>query len=238
MPRQLSFDLPVITAHGRDDFFVSAANAAAVAMIEGWADWPARKLALVGPAGSGKTHLVHVWSGLSGARIVRATDLPDQDIAELATGPVAVEDCCAIAGQRDLEEALFHLHNLCLAEGYSLLLTARTAPNYWPLSLPDLASRVQATPTVTLHPPDDALLSAVLMKLFHDRQISPTPDLVPFLTRRIDRSFEAAHDIVSALDAAALDAGRAINRTLARELLDKRTEDGQTPSSSCNTGHG
>lgn len=232
MARQLSFDLPVKTAHGREDFFVSAANAEAVRLIEGYKGWPARKLVLVGPAGAGKTHLAHVWAGLSGARIIEAADLPNEDIPALATGCIAVENCGAIAGNRTAEEALFHLHNLIFAEGHSLLLTARQAPNYWQLGLPDLASRMQAATVATLRSPDDALLSAVLTKLFQDRQISPAPDVVPYLTRRIDRRFEAAREIVAALDAAALEHGRAITARLAGEVLDKIGTKGQTPSSS------
>lgn len=221
MPRQLSFRLPARPALGREDFFVSPANAQAVAMIEGWQGWPARKLTLIGAPGSGKTHLVHVWAELSGARIVTAEVLAEADIPDLASGSVAVEDADSIEAEPVAEEALFHLHNLVLAEGHSLLITARTPPNRWPLALPDLASRMQAMPTVTLRPPDDSLLAAVMMKLMADRQLSPSPGTIPYLVRRIDRSFEAAHDIVERLDALALDTGRPITRSLAAMLLDK-----------------
>ncbi len=221
MAEQLSFDLPVKTAHGRDDFFVSSANANAVAMIDSWADWPARKLVLYGPPGAGKTHLAHVWSDLSGGRIVTARDLPRADIPALARAPVAVEDCDRIAGDPPAETALFHLHNLVLAEGHSLLLTARAAPNHWALTLPDLASRMQGTPAVELDLPDDLLLTAVLAKLFDDRQLTPAPDVIDFLLRRIDRSFEAARRVVAQLDAAALSRKRALTRPFVREVLDK-----------------
>ena len=223
MTRQLSFDLPAREARGREDFFVSAANAAAVAMIEGWQGWPARKLALTGPSGAGKTHLAHVWAGLSGARIIPARGLAAADIPALAPGPIAIEDCDAIAGDRPAEEALFHLHNLALAEGQSLLFTAGAAPNHWPMTLPDLASRMQATPTVQIAPPDDALLAAVMMKLFADRQLSPSPATLPFLVRRIDRSFAAARDIVALLDTASLELRRPITQSLARDVLDDST---------------
>jgi len=221
MPRQLSFDLPVREALGRGDFFVSPANAAAVAMIEGWQGWPGRKLVLAGPKGAGKTHLAHVWAAQSGAAIVPARDLARADIPALATAPVAVEDCDAIAGDTGCETALFHLHNLCLAEGRALLFTAQAPPNRWPLALPDLASRMQGTPLARIAPPDDGLLAAVLTKLFADRQLAPTPPTVPYLVRRIDRSFAAAREIVERLDTAALDRGRPITPALAREVLDK-----------------
>ena len=221
MPQQLSFNLPAITALGREDFFVSPANAAAVAMVEAWQNWPARKLALIGPASSGKTHLVHVWATLANAQIVAAASLARADIPALAMGNVAVEDVAGIAGIAKAEAALFHLHNLTLAEGNSLLLTASRPPNFWQLRLPDLASRMSATPIATLAPPDDSLLIAVLIKLFTDRQLAPTPETIPYLTRRIDRSFIAARQIVDRLDAASLETGRAINRALAAEVLDK-----------------
>lgn len=221
MSRQLSFDLPAIPARGRDDFFVSEGNATAVALIEGWQDWPARKLILSGPEGAGKTHLVHVWAALAGARVVPAQALTEGAVPDLAAGHVAVEDADRIGGGTEAEAALFHLHNLALAEGHSLLITARGAPSGWGLALPDLASRMQATQTCRLGPPDDALLAAVMMKQFADRQILPAPGTIPYLVRRIDRSFGAAQRTVQALDALALDTGREVNRALATRLLDK-----------------
>ncbi|WP_322865444.1 DnaA ATPase domain-containing protein [Aquicoccus sp. G2-2] len=220
MPRQLAFDLPALTALGREDFFVSPANAHAVTMVETWHTWPSRKLALIGPSGAGKTHLAHVWAGLAEARIIAASALPRLDIPDLAQSNIAIEDVPMIAGQADAEVALFHLHNLALAEGHSLLMTAHTAPSRWGLVLPDLKSRVEGTTPVTLEPPDDALLCAVLMKLFADRQLSPTPETIPYLTRRIDRSFDTARRTVAALDAAALEGGREITRKLAADVLD------------------
>lgn len=220
MARQLSFDLPAHPALGRGDFFVSGPNAAATAMVEGWQDWPARKLVLCGPEGAGKTHLVHVWAALSGARILDAADLAQADIPTLASAPLAVEDADRITGPA-AQEALFHLHNLTLAEGHSLLITARTPPSRWPLTLPDLASRMEGTPTIALEPPDDALLAAVIMKQLADRQIVPSPGTIPYLARRMPRSFAAARDIVAALDREALARGRPVTRALAAEILDK-----------------
>ena len=221
MAHQLSFDLPAREARAREDFFVSPANAEAVAMIEGWPDWPGHRLVLAGPEGAGKTHLAHVWAALSGASILPARALAGADIPALASAPVAIEDCHAVAGDAAAETALFHLYNLCLAEGHSLLFTALTPANRWRLSLPDLASRMQGAPLARIAPPDDALLAAVLMKLFADRQIVPTPPTIPYLVRRIDRSFKAARAVVERLDAAALARGRPITPALARNLLDK-----------------
>lgn len=221
MAEQLGFHLPGITALGRDDFLVAPSNAVAVAMIENWQSWTNGKLALAGPEGAGKTHLAHVWAALCGAEVVAACDLPRRDIADLAKSAVAVEDVHQIAGVVDAETALFHLHNLILAENQPLLLTGRNEPATWGLKLPDLASRMAGSQTAVLSQPDDSLLAAVLAKLFNDRQIMPKPDVIPYLVPRIDRSFSAAQDIVAVLDAASLAEQRPLTRKLAAAVLDK-----------------
>jgi len=226
MPQQLSLDLPAKTALGRGDFFVSPSNAIAVAMIDNANDWPQRKLLLNGPDGAGKTHLTHVWAEQNNARIIAARDLAQTDIPDLASGPIAVEDVPEIAGDDAAQAALFHLHNLVLAQGHALLMTGRGAPRGWALSLPDLQSRVEGTQCITLPPPDDALLSAVLAKLFHDRQITPRPDVIPYLVLQIDRSFAAAAKIVDLLDQTALAEKRNVSRALAVRLLGESRETG------------
>ncbi len=218
--RQLCFTLPVRQALGREDFFVSEANAAAVGMIENWQGWTGSKLILTGPIGSGKTHLAHVWAGLADARIIAASDLSAADIPALATGNLSVENADRIAGDTAAENALFHLHNLALAEGHALLITARAAPRHWGLGLADLASRMQGTGLVAMQAPDDDLLAAIIMKLFADRQLSPTPETIPFMIRRMPRTFEAAHHAVTMLDKTAMQNRHAINRTLARKVLE------------------
>ncbi|WP_050929368.1 DnaA ATPase domain-containing protein [Aestuariivita boseongensis] len=219
MAEQLSFDLPGKTALGREDFFVAPSNALAVAMVEDSRNWPSRKLVLTGPAGSGKTHLAHVWAAQSGARIVTAADLAGQDIPALAQTSVVVEDVPRIAGDTTAQDALFHLHNLVLANGHALLMTGQGTPRHWALSLPDLQSRVEGTQAATLETPDDALLAAVLAKLFADRQITPRPDVIPYVVARMERSFEAAQRLVADLDRAAMAEGRSVTRRLASQLL-------------------
>jgi chromosomal replication initiation ATPase DnaA len=221
MPEQLTFRLPARPALGRGDFFVSPANAAAVDLVSREAAWPMGKLALVGPEGSGKTHLAQVWATETAARVVAAADLRGADLPALAGGGrVAVEDMDRAASEPDAEEALFHLHNLLLAAEGRLLLTGRMPPAQWQVRLPDLRSRLAATATIALDAPDDALLAAVLVKLFADRQITVAPPLVAYLLPRIDRSFASAHAIVDRLDRAALAEGRAVTRALAQRLLD------------------
>jgi len=213
--RQLAFALPNSEAMTREDFFVAPSNALALQTVEGWQDWPGRKLLLIGPEGAGKSHLAHVWAALSGAVIVAGPDLARTDVAALAGKPVAVEDADRIG---PAEAQLFHLHNLATS-GAALLLTARTPPRDWGLGLPDLISRMQATQIARLEAPDDALLSAVLVKLFADRQVAVPSNLIPYLISRMPRSIGAARALVADLDARALAAGRPITRALAGEVL-------------------
>ncbi|PRX34981.1 dnaA protein [Meinhardsimonia xiamenensis] len=221
MTRQLPLPLPSRTSLGRGDFFVSAANAEALAALDGWRDWPDARLALVGPEGAGKSHLVAVWAQETGARVLAWEALDTAAIAgEIGESrPIALEDADRLAGDAEGERALFHLLNLCREARRPLLLTARRAPAHWPATLPDLASRLQAMSVARLAPPDDALLAAVLVKLFADRQIRVGPELVTWLARRIDRSFAAAQAAVAALDAVALAEKRPVTRALAARVL-------------------
>jgi len=222
---QLTFVLPSQPALERGDYFISSSNAAVVDVIQTWHDWPQGKLVLVGPAGSGKTHLAHVWAALTGAAIVPAAGLAQAPVELLADGALAVEDVECIAGDAAAEQALFHLHNLALANGRPLLLSAATPPMRWGLRLPDLASRMQGTAIATVQPPDDALLAAVLVKQFGDRQLLVGPKVIDWLTRNMDRSFAAAAQIVAALDAASLAQSRAVTQPLAASVLDKLRQD-------------
>lgn len=221
MATQLGLDLPVRTARGRDDFLVAPSNAMAVAMIENWRNWSGAKMVLTGPEGAGKTHLTHVWADAAQATIVDAAKLATQDVPSLAQSNVAVEDVNRIAANSDAQTALFHLHNLVLAEGHSLLLTGTGAVAYWGITLPDLKSRMQGALEASIDAPDDALLSTLLVKLLADRQMMPPPDLIPYLLKRMDRSFAAANHIVSQLDRESLARKRPITRALAALVLDK-----------------
>jgi len=221
MPEQLGFDMPSDPALSRADFLVTPANAMALDTIEDTANWPGKKLVLTGPEGAGKTHLVHIWASLTQARVVAARDLTEATVPDLSTAPVAVEDVPDIAKDANAQTALFHLHNLVLAEGQALLMTGRGTPAHWGLELPDLISRIAGAQMVELKPPDDALLAAVLAKLFADRQLTPKADLIPFLLARMDRSFAAARAVVDHLDAASLAQQKPLTRSFAAGLLDK-----------------
>jgi chromosomal replication initiation ATPase DnaA len=216
-PRQLTLALGHAERLTREDFFVGASNAAALALVERWPDWPNRTLALVGPEGAGKSHLAAIWAELAGARLMSARSLGAADLlAELATGALVVED---LAEGRCDERALFHLLNLVHEEDAFLLLTARSAPVVWQIALPDLASRLRAVPSATLAQPDDTLLRAVLLKLFADRQLKVDESLVGYLVSRIGRSIPAARAAVERLDREALRLKRPVTRALAAELM-------------------
>ena len=221
MSRQLTFDLGARAGFGRADFFPSAANALALAAVDRWQDWPQRKLLVIGPAGSGKTHLVHLWAAEAGAALAHGSSVAGM-VQDWPQGrSLAVDDAAAVAGDAVAETALFHLHNRIVDHGGWLLLTARLPLRDWGLTLPDLSSRIAAADVARLEPPDDALLSAVLVKLFADRQIAVAPTLIPYLVTRMERSVAAAGDLVARLDAAALATKGPVTRALAAELLDR-----------------
>lgn len=221
MAQQLTFDLPARTSRERGDFYVTDSNAVAMAAVEGWAEWPSRKMVITGPAGAGKSHLARVWCDLSGAKLIDAQLLTTIEPGDYAGAHVVVEDADRIAGDDEAEATLFHLHNLVLAEGGSLLLTSRAAPSRWGLALPDLASRMEATPVVSLEAPDETLIAALIVKLFDDRQIAAPPSVVNYLAPRLPRSLKDVADMVAALDAMSLTEGRAVSRRMAQALLDK-----------------
>lgn len=216
--RQLALDLPGRAAQGREDFFVAPSNALAVAKIDQWPRWSPTKLVVTGPPGSGKSHLAAVWATASGAQIVAADAVTSVDLNN-PPNAIAIEDAHGIAGDVVLQEALFHLHNAVVAAKGSLLITGRGSIASWGLTLPDLKSRLDAADAAELHLPDDTLLSAVLVKLFDDRQLIVTPDLISYLVSRIDRSFIEAETIVRKLDHAALSLRRRVTRALAVEIL-------------------
>ena len=216
LPRQLAFALPHAESFAREDFLSGASNAAALRLIEQWPDWPDSVLALAGPEGAGKSHLAAIWAEIAGARRVSARTLGKTDLlAELATAALVVED----AGDGFDERALFHLINLVRQEKAYLLITARTAPATWRAALADLSSRLRAIPVVTLDPPDDALLRAVMVKLFADRQLAVDESLIGYLAARIERSFAGARAAVDDLDREALRQKRPVTRALAAELM-------------------
>jgi chromosomal replication initiation ATPase DnaA len=221
-PRQLALDLPHSESLTRDNFLEGPSNAAALALIERWPDWPHRVMWLAGPEGAGKSHLAAIWADRTGAARTTAAALHEGLLPGLLAGvAVVVEDLDA--GTID-QPSLFHLLNLVREHGTFLLLTARQPPTHLAISLPDLGSRLRAIPVVALGPPDDQLFLALLVKFCADRQMSVDAALVNYLASRIERSAAAARAAVAALDAEALRQRRPVTRALAAEVL--RDQDG------------
>ena len=216
LPQQQTFDWGVRPALGREDFLVAPCNRAAVAWLDRWPDWPGPALVIHGPPGSGKSHLGEVWRRRNGADIVPAARLSDAAADAGHAASALVVD--GLDGPVE-ERALLHTYNGIAERGGHLLLTARTPPAHWPLALPDLASRLRLAPAAALGLPDDALLGALMLKLFADRQIAVAPEVPAYVVPRIERTFEAVARLVERLDRAALAEGRPITVPLVRMVL-------------------
>lgn len=219
MAQQIPFNLVHRPALGREDFLVSQSNAEAVAWIDRWPDWPGSSLVIYGSASSGKTHLLHVWKEKSGACFF---DPFKDDPGKVVGKTFFIDDAEKIAGDKYAETNVFHLFNAVKEAGGHLLLAGQAPPSRWMIATPDLSSRLLALPAVELKLPDEALLSAVLVKQFSDRQIVVGHDVIAFLVARMERSFVEAGSLVQTLDALALSEKRKITLPFVREILAKK----------------
>jgi chromosomal replication initiation ATPase DnaA len=216
-PRQLALALPHAESLARENFLEGPANADGIALIDAWPEWPSRTMLMVGPEGSGKSHLAAIWAEQAGARSTTAHLLTVADVpGALATGALVIED---LRTRQFDERALFHLLNLAREDEAYVLITARTPPLTFEIELRDLRSRLRALPVVTLLEPDDQLFRALIVKYCADRQMAVDEAVVGYLTSRIDRSYSAARRAVALLDTEALRQGRPVTRALAAELL-------------------
>lgn len=215
--RQLALEWPHATSFARDDFLAAPENADALRLIDLWPHWTSSTMLLVGPKGSGKSHLGAIWTQFSRAGAVRGDALAGADLVGLASCPaLLIDDVDRVDGA---EAELFHLLNLLKEHGASALLTASRAPDAWGLKTPDLLSRLRLAPIVRLGEPDLELMRAVLFKLFSDRQLAVDPPVVNYLVLRLERSLDAARAIVEMLDREALARGKPVTRALAAEIL-------------------
>jgi chromosomal replication initiation ATPase DnaA len=201
----------------REDFLRGPSNAEALNLVERWPDWPDRIVALIGPQGSGKSHLAAIWAEATGARVLSAKLLPHSDLpAAFATGALVLED---LEFEGLDERALFHLLNFAREQAANVLITSRSPLTTFPVIIRDLASRMRAVPSAALAAPDDALLRALIVKLAVDRQTAVDESLVSYVANRIERSFAAAHHAVQRLDEEAMRQHRPVTRALAVELF-------------------
>jgi len=214
---QIPLELPHDVALGAEDFFISASNEHAYDLIEAWPDWPKRALVLTGPSGSGKTHLASIWKGRSGAHIVASADVGAGSVPELAAhSAIVIED---MPGPALDETALFHFLNLAGEREVALLITSALTPAAWTVTLPDLGSRLRALPVVDLKAPDEALLRAVLVKLFADRQLNVDEAVVTYILARMERSIASARLLVEQLDRRALAEKASITRPFSARVM-------------------
>lgn len=226
MGRQLRLELRRPTSYRRDEFIISPSNAPAVQALDSWPHWHAGCLALVGPAGGGKSHLARAWAEqVDAAVLIAGEDSALEGLDPSHARPVVIED----ADRGAPDDLLFHLINRAGLSGGGLLLTARTPPSAWTASLPDLRSRLNALSVAELPPPDDIVLEGVLRKFFREHNARPSDDLIAYLLRRIERSVPYAHDLVERLEEWADREGKPISRTLARQILEI---DDQSPEES------
>jgi chromosomal replication initiation ATPase DnaA len=216
-PEQLLLDLPHRVAFGRDDFLVTRSNEAVVALVDQWPNWPSHAAIIVGPEGSGKSHLTAVWCGASKAIVTNAAALNADDIPQLLqSGAAAIED---IDDPVVNERALFHAINLAKQEGKFLLLTSKVNPQNITLKIPDLSSRLKALPVIEILPADDALLRGVLVKLFADRQIAVEEGLISYILLRMPRALATARKLVADVDKLALTEKADVTKPLVARIL-------------------
>ncbi|WP_149539389.1 P-loop NTPase family protein [Siccirubricoccus phaeus] len=191
-----------------------ASNAEALAWLARPEAWPQHRLALYGPAATGKSHMLaefaarHAWPSLPGPAIRGLPDIP------AAPGLTLDDADCALD-----EAALFHLLNICAERRQAVLLAGRAPPARWPVKLPDLASRLRAITAVGVQPPTDTLLAALLRKHFAALQLRVDPAVQGWLLLRLPREAAAMAAAARTLNEAALAAGGAVTRTLARTAL-------------------
>jgi chromosomal replication initiation ATPase DnaA len=214
MVRQLALALPVAPSRARADLIEDASNAEALAWLDRPENWPSRRFALHGPPGVGKSHMLAAVAASRGWTMLDAASLRGWPQPE-GDGIVLDDADCAAE-----EAALLHLINAVAERGVPLLLAGRLPPARWGVALPDLASRLRATAAAGIGAPSDALLGALLAKLFADRQLRIAPELQAWLLTRLPREAAALAEAVARLDRAALAARVPVSRGLARAVLD------------------
>jgi len=203
-----------------ENFLVAESNRDAVIWLDRWPGWPTPALVIHGPAGCGKTHLAHVFLARSGGRKLSILDMSADEPRDLIEGvPACVIEDAERFIKAGLESALLHLYNALKETGGQMLLTSRRPPARWPVQLADLRSRLNTATAVRIGSPDDALMQAVVVKLFADRQLKIDQEVVTFMMARMERSFQAARELVARIDAAALKERRKITVRLVREVL-------------------
>ncbi|MBN8520879.1 MAG: DNA replication protein [Alphaproteobacteria bacterium] len=220
---QIPFDLGHRTAMGRSDFLIAPSNRDAVAWIDLWPNWPAPVLIIYGPVASGKTHLAEVWREKSHADFITISDIQNKNPSDLTDHPghFILDEADILIGNLESEKKLFHLYNIFKENNRTLLLTLISAPVHQHFALPDLASRLRAAPAVAIREPDDALLAAIMVKLFNDRQLRVGADVIGYILPRVERSFESVRAFVDKLDQRAMMEKKSITPAMVKSVFDE-----------------
>ena len=222
---QLPLEFPHRPSLGREDFMVAGCNSEAVANIDLWPNWPYFAICIYGPEGCGKTHLANVFAQMVAMHTNHPYRIPfikaNQLNKEMAhtlfeqSPQIVIEDLHNLTNQ----VAMFHLYNTYRDLGGNILFTSNQAPARINFTLPDLRSRMNIVPTLEIKAPDDDLLMALLVKLFTDRQITPTPELLEYLLKNMYRSFSYTRKLVEEIDNISLAKKRAISINIAKEAI-------------------
>tara|TARA_B100000927_G_C16374515_1_gene432924 strand:- start:236 stop:901 length:666 start_codon:yes stop_codon:yes gene_type:complete len=221
MAEQIGLSLPVHSSEGIDEFYISECNKMAVNLLEDWKNWPNLKHVLSGPPASGKTHLGRIWAKQANASYTDARSLKIDKIDKIATTALVIDNISELNFQKDLEGSLFHLHNLLQERKLPFLMIGTGSPQFWNISLSDLMSRIEGTRNAQIGELDDELFPLIMAKLFADRQMYPSPDVIEYLRRRIDRSFSSIFSIVATIDRVSIEEKRPITRSLVAKILKK-----------------
>ena len=222
---QLPFDFAHPPYLGRSDFIKAPCNAEALSIIESWPNWPQFGVCIYGPEHCGKTHLAHIFSEVVCHKLNTPYPVPlvnAQDLTLDMPQQLFMHNRCLIVENLNLQidqEAMFHLFNLYRNQGGFILFTATTPPARIPFTLPDLASRLRMLPAIPISEPDDELLSALIIKLFMDRQITVSLDVVNYILVNMQRSFRYAHRLVEEIDNISLSYKRAVSISIVKEAI-------------------
>lgn len=233
MITQLAIDFNLRPCMGKEDFMVAKPNIEAVTMIDNWPDWPFFAVCIYGPEGSGKTHLANVFSNNVSIKtnypykipVIKAKNLKPETPYEL----FKQHNCLIIEDLENLNdfETLFHTYNLYKNENGFILFTSRIAPARLTIPLADLRSRLNAMPAIEIKEPDDELLNILIIKLFSDRQIIVSPEIVSYILKNMERSFSYARKLVSEIDNISLELQRAVSVSIVKEAINSLSRKSQ-----------